>query len=249
MVDLLLIFQFKYNDNIYRFQFTSPFFQLVPGYVTACESFDMRSAASKQDYLLTLEVPEEMMAECGTVDELSDELVAKIGENCLDECQDLQRQAANDLLEFVYQDTILSLDSEKKSDELIKQLTTFSQAITSLAEIPQQLRELSDPEALIDSSKLKIADVFYDGLITEAQMTQMMKEVEASFAFNPAVTTTYEEILSNVKKGTLLSKTSFDIICTPYPQLMRVHLVRNSTSAKFEKSPNIHLVRIFALSD
>ena len=102
MVDLLLIFQFKYNDNIYRFQFTSPFFQLVPGYVTACESFDMRSAASKQDYLLTLEVPEEMMAECGTVDELSDELVAKIGENCLDECQDLQRQAANDLLEFVY---------------------------------------------------------------------------------------------------------------------------------------------------
>ena len=44
--------------------------------------------------------------------------------------------------------------------------------------------------------------------------------------------------------------------CTPGPRLMRVHLVRNSTSAKFEKSPNIHLVRsiihlvpIFALSD
>ena len=43
---------------------------------------------------------------------------------------------------------------------------------------------------------------------------------------------------------------------TPGPRLMRVHLVQNSTSAKFEKSPNIHLVRpiihlvrIFALSD
>ena len=43
---------------------------------------------------------------------------------------------------------------------------------------------------------------------------------------------------------------------TPGPQLMRVHLVQNSTSAKFEKSPNIHLVqpiihlvRLFALSD
>ena len=42
---------------------------------------------------------------------------------------------------------------------------------------------------------------------------------------------------------------------TPGHWLMRVHLVRNSTSAKFEKSPNIHLVRpiihlvrIFALS-
>ena len=43
---------------------------------------------------------------------------------------------------------------------------------------------------------------------------------------------------------------------TPGPRLMRVHLVQNSTSVKFEKSPNIHLVRpiihlvrIFALSD
>ena len=43
---------------------------------------------------------------------------------------------------------------------------------------------------------------------------------------------------------------------TPGPRLMRVHLVQNSTSTKFEKSPNIHiarpiihLVRIFALND
>ena len=48
----------------------------------------------------------------------------------------------------------------------------------------------------------------------------------------------------------------FVFTTTPGPRLMRVHLVRNSTSAKFEKSPNIHLVRpiihlvrIFALSD
>ena len=30
---------------------------------------------------------------------------------------------------------------------------------------------------------------------------------------------------------------------SPGPRLMRVHLVRNSNSAKFEKSLNIHLVR------
>ena len=52
-----------------------------------------------------------------------------------------------------------------------------------------------------------------------------------------------------------MSKFSISSI-TPGPRLMRVHLVQNSTSAKFEKSPNIHLVRpiihlmqIFALSD
>ena len=42
---------------------------------------------------------------------------------------------------------------------------------------------------------------------------------------------------------------------TPGPHLMRIHLVRNSTSARYEKYSNIHLVRpiihlvrIFALS-
>ena len=174
----------------------------------------MRSAASKNDYLLSLdaEEAEEVLAECGTVDELSDELIAKIYENCDDECQDLQRQAQNNLKEFLHEDLILSLESEKKSDELITQLTTFSEAITLLQEIPQQFREASDPEALIDSSKLKIESAFENGLITETQMTQMRNEVDASFAFNPAVTTTYSEILSNVKKGILLSKTSIDVI-------------------------------------
>ena len=39
------------------------------------------------------------------------------------------------------------------------------------------------------------------------------------------------------------------LFITPGPQLMWIHLVQNSTSAKFQKSPNIHLVRIFALSE
>ena len=46
-----------------------------------------------------------------------------------------------------------------------------------------------------------------------------------------------------------------DFDCTPGPHLMRIHLVRYSTSAKYEKYSNIHLVRpiihlvrIFALS-
>ena len=34
-----------------------------------------------------------------------------------------------------------------------------------------------------------------------------------------------------------------DLIEKNVPRLMRVHLVRNSNSAKFEKSPNIHLVQ------
>ena len=174
----------------------------------------MRSAASKNDYLLSLdaEEAEEVLAECGTVDELSDELIAKIYENCDDECQDLQRQAQNNLKEFLHEDLIISLESEKKSAELIKQLTTFSDAITLLHEIPQQFRESSDPEALIDSSKQKIESAFSNGLITESQRNQMTKEVEDSFTFNPIYTTSYEEILFNVKKGELFCKTSFDII-------------------------------------
>ena len=175
----------------------------------------MRSSASKIDYLDSFhdgEMVEEILAECGTVDELSDELVAKIYENCDDECQDLQRQAQNNLKEFLHEDLIISLESEKKSAELIKQLTTFSEAITLLHEIPQQFRESSDPEALIESSKLKITSAFNNGLITESQMNQMTKEVEDSFTFNPIYTTSYEEILFNVKKGELFCKTSFDII-------------------------------------
>ena len=108
------------------------------------------------------------------------------------------------------------MESEKKSDEVVKALTTFSEAITLLQEIPQQFREASDPEALKDSSKLKIASVFYDGLITESQMNQMMKEVEDSFTFNPIYTTSYEEILGNVKKGALFLKTLFDIFYLIY---------------------------------
>ena len=100
-------------------------------------------------------------------------------------------------------ETIISLESEKKSDEVVKALTTFSEAITLLHEIPQQFRESSDPEALIESSKLKITSAFNNGLITESQMNQMTKEVEDSFTFNPIYTTSYEEILFNVKKGEL----------------------------------------------
>ena len=64
----------------------------------------MRSAASKEDYLLSYDDGEkidEILSECGTVDELSDELVARIYENCGDECQDLQRQTYNDVHEFI----------------------------------------------------------------------------------------------------------------------------------------------------
>ena len=56
--------------------------------------------------------------------------------------------------------------------------------------------------------------------------------------------------------GKIFFKYSSPIIrSTPGSRLMRIHLVRNSTSSKFEKKPNIHLVqpiihlvRIFALS-
>ena len=175
----------------------------------------MRSAASKNDYLLSFddgEKVEEILAECGTVDELSDELVAKIDENCLDKCQDLQRQAKNNLLEFVYEDTILSLESEKQSNTLIDQLTTFSEAITLLAEIPQLFLDASDPDALIDSSKLKISLAYSDGLLSDTQVAQLNEQVEKSFKFDPLWTTPYEEIIFEVKKGALLSKTFFYIV-------------------------------------
>jgi hypothetical protein len=163
----------------------------------------MRSTASKDEYLLSLdaEEAEETLAECGTVDELSDELVAKIDENCLDECQDLKRQAQNNLLEFIYEDTILSLESEKQSDALIDQLTTFSEAITLLAEIPQLFLDASEPEALIDSSKLKISLAYSDGLLSDTQVAQLNEQIEKSFKFDPLLTTTYEEIIFDVQKG------------------------------------------------
>ena len=34
------------------------------------------------------------------------------------------------------------------------------------------------------------------------------------------------------------------LVIIPGPRLMRIHIVRNSTIAKFQKSPNIHLVRL-----
>ena len=37
--------------------------------------------------------------------------------------------------------------------------------------------------------------------------------------------------------------TFFAFLCTPGPHLMRIHLVRNSSSAIFGKNPKIHLVR------
>ena len=172
----------------------------------------MRSAASNQsinDYLLSFDDGkeiDEIVSECGTVDELSDDVVARISENCDNECQDFQRKVSNDLHELIMADTIISLESEKKADQVIKELTTFSEAVTLLAEIPQQFREASDPEALIASSKLKIDSALSDKLISESQAAQMKEQVEKSFKFDPLWTTSYEEILVNVKKGAYFLK-------------------------------------------
>ena len=176
----------------------------------------MRSHLSKTEFLLTFDAEraEEIVAECGSVDDLSDAVVAKINENCLDECQDLQRLAYNNLYEMVNADLIISLESEKRSDQLLKILTASSQAITLLHEIPQQYREASDPTALIASSEAKIEDAYSNLLITQAQKQQMIEEVRESFKFNPLWTTSYEEILFNVKSGELLFKTLFDFILT-----------------------------------
>ena len=97
----------------------------------------------------------------------------------------------------------LSLESEKQSDALIDQLTTFSEAITLLAEIPQLFLDASEPEALIDSSKLKISLAYSDGLLSDTQVAQLNEQVEKSFKFDPLLTTTYEEIIFDVQKGVL----------------------------------------------
>ena len=59
-------------------------------------------------------------------------------------------------------------------------------------------------------------------------------------------------LISIMYWGEILPKTQF---YTPGPHLMRIHLVRYSTIARYEKysiihlvQPIIHLVRIFALS-
>ena len=61
--------------------------------------------------------------------------------------------------------------------------------------------------------------------------------------------------IQKVQKDNDLKTKSSKSACTPGPHLMRIHLVRYSTSARYEKysnvhlvQPIIHLVRIFALS-
>ena len=202
------------NPSYNQFDYEITTFSLVPGYVTACEIYNMRSYLSKEEYLLSFDAEraDEIAAECGSVDELSDAVVAKINENCLDECQDLQRQAYNNLYEMFNADLIISLESEKRSDQLLKTLTASSQAITLLHEVPQLIREADDPTALIASSIAKIEDAKENDLITKAQKEQMISQVQESFKFNPLWTTSYEEILFNVKSGELSFKTLFDFI-------------------------------------
>jgi len=62
-------------------------------------------------------------------------------------------------------------------------------------------------------------------------------------------------IKSYIKTTTLFDIKEYPIQPTPGPHLMRIHLARYSTSARYEKysiihlvRPIIHLVRIFALS-
>ena len=53
------------------------------------------------------------------------------------------------------------------------------------------------------------------------------------------------------KQGGWNKRGGWDVMekTTPGPRLMRIHLVRYSTNARYEKYSNIHLVRIFVLSE
>ena len=65
----------------------------------------------------------------------------------------------------------------------------------------------------------------------------------------------WSHVLSCFTLYAILLPLTVQIAYTPGPHLMRIHLVRYSTSARYEKysiihlvRPIIHLVRIFALS-
>ena len=44
-----------------------------------------------------------------------------------------------------------------------------------------------------------------------------------------------------------LHGSALEISPTPSPRLMQIHLVRNSTSVRFEKIPQNHLLRIYSM--
>ena len=49
-----------------------------------------------------------------------------------------------------------------------------------------------------------------------------------------------------IRSGTPTQTGKLDKNDTPGPRIMRIHLVRNSTSARFGKKINIHIVRIYS---
>ena len=78
--------------------------------------------------------------------------------------------------------------------------------MNELVEVPIAFREAQDPEKIRDVSLAKVNAAAEAKLITEDQKKIMKEKIENAFAFDPKFgpTTSYQQIVADVGKGTIL---------------------------------------------
>ena len=184
---------------------------LVPGYVSSCERFHMRSLASKQDFLVDLETngrgkeAAALVEDCGMTEDLSVEIAKIIDNYCLDSCQYYKRRIENNFFEFVSEAEVLIAQTGKKTDKLKKRLEKASNVITELGKIPTQFQDTSqDPSKLIKDAEQKLDSALKHNLITKEQHEVMLGKTKDAFAFDPVIRTSFTEVVNNVQKGLVL---------------------------------------------
>ena len=121
--------------------------------------------------------------------------------NCNKDCLDKRNYVSIQLAEIVTAEEILEKENEEKREKAISVLQSVSQTMTELAQVPQAIRESQNPSTVKAQSNAKVQKAWKKGLINTDQKNQMLKEIDGAFSFGPLWTTSYKEIVDNVKKG------------------------------------------------
>ena len=174
----------------------------------------MRSPKSKNEFLSTLDgtTIEYLLQSCGTEDDienLSEDVLAKIDENCPAEpCQALRRDAENTLAEIEKKSAAMEKASEKRRDETVKYMKKMADAATSLQGIPDLIRDATmDPEKLESQCHANIDYIRSKGLISDEQATRMRKEVSQKLDSSQGISglqSSFKDVSAGLKKGKLI---------------------------------------------